>query len=690
MIEYAGEVFGEQGLLAKVFQGYQVRPKQIEMALHVANCLDQKTILLCEAGCGSGKSFTSLVPVFKAVDDLEGDYRAIIVTSSILLQEQYMTKDIPFLQDTLGIRLSSTLMKGKNNFLCSMKHGEYLMNLNATNSLFNTLTDTPVDGEGRLGEISRWANETATGDMSELQFRPTRDEWSQFAIVEEDECPGAKECGLECFYERKKSEAQSANIVVTNYHQLFMNIKTGWKIFPPTDVLILDEGHEALEIARDFEEKKVSLYHFESLEKKIKEVSRKLANEAGYDEKDTGIDGLMGTAREFFSDLTRLLRHNIGNSEDKLIIYFESKPITECTILCSEMENVSRKLDQIANRLEPDDNWDDTRADPQIGQAVKTMYKVSELLESYMRTINDVINARRGDLALWIEMDKERAVIHSKPLSVAQYMRENLFGTEVYKDDTGEITGGTSVVITSATLSTDGNFEYLKKEMGIDDLPKSDVDEFIAGTPFDIFNQTMLYVPHPDSICPPTDRDFPDQVARLIYKIVSRTKGRSLCLFTSNFSLNCTKNYLRHNLPGYTILAQGEAPPKQLIEEFKQDVHSILLGSRTFFTGVDIPGESLSCLILDKLPFAPQGDPVSQLVMRQKNGFANYYIPRMIIDFKQAFGRLIRNEQDRGVCVVLDTRLATAKYRKRIFDSFPHKLARSWDMNELLTFCDSL
>lgn len=621
MSDYMDKVFGPDGILAQRFEGYAPRPGQIALARAVDAAIADGVHLMAEGPTGTGKSIGYAVPAsYRAA---HGKKRVVIATANIALQEQLVGKDLPLLADVLPWKFTFALLKGRNNYLCV----DRIYDEKARGTF--DLLDDPDDAEMHR-HIAEWASTTATGDMSDLPFQPPARLWRKFSTTSDD-CKG-NDCRYreDCFALKARAAAEEAQVVVTNYHLLFAHLQvreaTGLDlVLPPFDVAICDEGHKAADIARDFFGFRVTFGSVRWVGRLLGKLKReKLARK------------LEEAASRYFNALTD---HRASRSYSCRLRRPDPVPwMTVTTALRETASAYSAAMDRAS----------DSDARAEIERAHMRATTLAGQIEAAM-TLQD-----EGSVYFIDEGPGGRAVLRSKPIEVNDRLRRVFFEP------------AHSVVVTSATLSVGGKFDHIAGELGVPE-PRG----IVAETPFDFEEQALLVVP--DGLPAPNDPDFTEAVTEAVARIIELADGRTLGLFTSYRNLNAT--YDRVAGDGYRVLRQGEMPRTALVAEFRNDVRSVLLGTESFWAGVDVPGEALSCVVIDRLPFASPDDPVLDAVSeRDRNWFRSYSLPRAIIAFKQGFGRLIRTCSDRGVVVVLDQRLVTKSYGRLFIASLPSLL----------------
>ncbi len=619
-MNHIDQVFGPTGILSAHFPGYQPREGQIAFATATDTAITSNHHLIAECPTGTGKSIGYLVPaVYHAATH---EKRALVVTANIALQEQLVSKDLPMLAEILPWNFTYALMKGRRNFLCLDKH--------LKQSAQKTLHDQTNEGLSMMSAIEAWAKDTKTGDMSELPFEPPYPIWSKYSVGC-DECK-RKRCVFydECFAKKHRDKAHTADIVVCNYHMLCTHLaifeRTGGVIgvLPEHDIVILDEAHKLADIARDF-------FGYQITDGMVRWASGQLVEI----DQDSLYDDILCKSENFFMELEILYRSKNYRTRLREKDAAESHKLVK---LLMDAMAAYRKAAADTTDEDEQDRW--AKAGTRCGELALGIHAAMELDDE--------------NYVYFLEERKHGIALCGKPIDVAEQLKEGLF------DEVD------AAIVTSATLMTHGSFEFVTKEIGLEGP-----QELVVESPFDYAQNTLLVVPK--NVPDPRDDEFRDAVAHVVEDVIELAGGRTLGLFTSYRNLDATYERVADN--GYRVLKQGELPRTKLIAEFKEDVSSVLLGTESFWAGVDVPGESLSCVVIDKLPFPGPDDPVLDIITtRDDKWFANYSIPRAIIAFKQGFGRLIRSVNDRGVVVVLDRRIIEKAYGRKFTKSIPRVL----------------
>lgn len=644
--EYVGAVFGPDGFLAQHFERYEPRAGQIALAQACATSLAGGNHLFAEGPTGTGKSLGYCVPAsFEAAcqaDDEEGV--VVIATANIALQEQLVQKDLPLLREILPWVVDFSLLKGFANYLCLDEM--YLSDAKRGRLQLG-------DANDRYEQIREWAETTTTGDRNELPFEPGA-EWAKFS-TSRDDCKGNK-CDLadECFARRAQSSAKAARIIVTNYHLLFAHLKVlattdgNVSVLPPgVNTIIMDEAHKAADIARDF-------FGFELRVGQCRKLARKLDGELGED--------LESIANGFFMDLDTL-RRDPRRYKTRLRKPGQINP-SELIAVLDESRVAFRDFAASFGSPPPK-----TKESKRQEEAKKAEGRCANIMLSLKQAAN---LADDPDVVYHLEGDNRGTTLRAKVVNIAPILEQWLFGRH-------------KVICTSATLANaGGSFAFVMRELG---APKEQTDTLVAESPFDHARQGLLVVPKTLPM-PTQDQDaYRRAVVDLTLETIELARGRTLCLFTSYRNLGMVRDAL-FDCP-YPVLVQGDAPRTQLIERFKAETNSVLLGTESFWAGVDVPGEALSCVVIDRIPFPTPEDPVLDAISAHDDRwFFTYSVPRAQIQLKQGVGRLIRSVHDRGVIVMLDRRLIDKSYGRQFVRALPPYL-RSRRLESVREFLDA-
>ena len=621
---FVQRVFTE--LFAVKLPGYEPRPSQVQMAECVAECLAADKHAIIEAPCGVGKSMAYLVP---AIEYARRGHRVVISTGTIALQEQLMLKDIPFLQGVIEEPFKAVLVKGKSNYVCKLRLDKEI----GTQSLF--AEQNAADPE--LAPILTWLGETQTGDKSELATIPGPI-WGR--ICGDDECPKRK-CAhfADCYIMRARAQAEQADLIVCNHHLFFADLKvqraTGGfaSILPEHAAVIFDEAHHVADIAVEAFGDECSEWRVPALIRDAQKVAPALDRKLG--------EALEAANRAFFESLLDpdeksdryKLRHQVDAAELQERLLALADALSDAVYRSSEDEERGAKLAERARGI-------------------------ADSLDAMLKPGCD-------NHVTWVEVqrrgERRTVTLHGTPVDVSAQLRDELF----------EATR--SVILTSATLATGGNFTWQRRLLGLHQYDGNDCRELIVDSPFNYREQCLWYFP--SDLPDPREPHFTTAITDEIERILLATQGRAFVLFTSYQQLNQVHGNLEPILP-FPCLKQGDAPRSQLVERFKSLGNAVLFATSSFWEGIDVQGEALSCVILAKLPFSVPTEPVTQakvdaIERRGGNAFMEHSVPEACLKLKQGAGRLIRTRRDRGLLVILDPRLWTKRYGGLFIRSLP-------------------
>lgn len=624
-------VFGKAGLLAKANPKYEPRPGQVRLAKAIARAAEGRTPFLGEGPCGIGKSKAYGAT---AAHLARNGKKVLIVTASIALQEQLIGTDLPALRSELGWDFSFGLMKGKNNYLCVSESG----------SLGDGIPDDiPRDMIPAYRIVRDWSRTTTTGDKSELETTPPAPVWGKFAVGT-GECPG-KKCAeyTMCFSKVARENAAKSDVLVTNYHMLFMNMAYSGKLLPVVDVVILDEAHEAADIARDVLGFSLARGSFNRI---AKEASKR------------GSEDLARQIREGAKDVfdTLLRFHDSGHYAALL----RGPAPIDPTPLVRALETFAEEYPNSNQAMAATDRADDIRSALEVSDP-NMVYSIEVTAHQVQgRTIRT-------------------AALRSRFVQPGGYLSSALWGA--YE----------SVIAVSATFTAEGKFDFAARELGA----PAGISTLVVETPFQFDRQALLVIPEPKYLPEPNDEQFTRIAAARLLETIWACGGRTMGLFTSYRALNAVYEIVLREVLKWPaekrprILRQGgqdSASTQILIRDFKLDCRSVLLGVTSFWTGIDVPGEALTGLVIDRLPFGRPDDPVTlRLAETDKNVFANYMVPKSILMLRQGVGRLIRSVYDIGTVVILDKRVTTTPYGSRFLRSLP-RMRRGTSTKEIRPF----
>ena len=630
------EVFGPDGLIAAAHPEYEYRPGQVEMARAVMRAFEEKRHLIVEAGTGTGKTLAYLVPAVAAA--LGGNGRVIVSTGTKNLQEQLMEKDIPFLQSVLPKPFAATYMKGRNNYLC----------LNRLARAQSAPVLEGLDEVDYFEEVSQWSRETEIGDRAELSNLPESLSFWRHIDARSESCLGQKCPDYDaCFITRMRNRAQEADIIVVNHHLFFadLSLRNGnyGSVLPDYTAVILDEAHLVEEVASEYFGAQVSNYQIDDL---VRDLGMLTIEDADVDQELThSVARMSRFADNFF------MGFRDGRGEDGRY------PIIPGTFArrSSSGEMEATPLGELYMALEGAIARTETTLDalkdkpPEIESLIRRLREIRFELEF-------IVTGTDKKFVYWLERRNRGVFLRASPIDVAGLLQDKLF-EEV-----------PTVVLTSATLSSGGNFSFIRDRLGLDTA-----DDLIASSSFDYESQAILYLPAkmPD----PRDRNWSLAAADEVIRILNATEGRAFVLSTSLAGMQSLFENVWSEID-YPCLVQGSASKGQLLKKFRETPNAVLFATSSFWQGVDVRGAQLSCVIIDKLPFAVPTDPI--VAARQRSiedsggsSFYQYSVPHAIIALKQGLGRLIRSTTDRGVLAILDPRLRTKVYGRTFLQSLP-------------------
>jgi len=635
---YIDKIFGENGLIAQYHQGYEYREGQIEMARKVTAAFENKKHLIVEAGTGTGKTLAYLVPAIAA--SIGRKKRIVVSTGTKNLQEQLMRKDIPFLQKALSKKFVAEYMKGRSNYACLYRiaKAEYQPMLEGIQDI------------RYFDEIAHWSRETKIGDRGELVNLPENLSFWSRINAKSDTCLGQKCPDFEpCFITRMRTRAENADIIIVNHHLFFadLNVRGNQfgRVIPDYSAVIFDEAHLIEDIAADY-------FGFQVSNFQIDELVR-----------DT--DNLPITDAVATMQLTRVAAKIFGLADQFWIRFTQARGAEGRFPLLPEAF-VTRHSDGDTRPTALGEAYE--ALDNALGRLESEVDAFSEVLteaESLVRRIRQarfdlkfVVTQADRNFVYWLERRGKGVFLQASPIDVSMLLKEKLF-------DRVE-----TCILTSATLSANGSFNFIRDRLG---LTNGKTETMLAPAAFDYQKQAIIYIPKtmPDPRAP----EYSQMAAGEVIKILNVTQGRAFVLATSNYSMKALYELVSSRI-NYPCLIQGQMSKEGLLDRFKETPNAVLFATSSFWQGVDVRGEQLSCVIIDKLPFAVPTDPVvaARTKFIDDNGgksFFDYSVPQAVITLKQGIGRLIRSKTDRGVIAILDARLRTKSYGRDFINSLP-------------------
>ena len=676
------------GPFSRYFDSFESRPQQLEMLRSVANALSHSQHFMVEAGTGTGKSFAYLIPAVEWA--IRNSMRVVISTNTITLQDQLIKKDIPDLAAALGSEVRATVVKGRGNYLCPRR--------------FSAMRKTGPQNAEEVRILAKtlvWLNQGGSGDRGEINLNgpQEREVWQRLSA--EDEGCKTEVCvsrtGGACPFYRTHLAAQSAHILVVNHALLLADVVTGNRVLPEYNYLIVDEAHHLESATTNALSFRLTQNDFTRMLREIGGISSGLLGRlltlvshslppSDFAALNMGvhkISDLLFRLESEFSDL-------IFNLDAFMDEQREGQPVSSYGQQCRVLP-ATRTLPSWSNVEIAWDSCQDT-LESALKMVAELQKSISDSLEEIPEELEDtlgslasvyrrlseaqnyldaLVNRPDANYVYWVEImpNTQRLALQAAPLHVGPLMEKYLWHEKA------------SVILTSATLTTNNEFEYIRNRLNADEA-----DELVLGSPFDYENSTLLYLVN-DIPEPVEANAYQREVESAIIRLAKATGGRMLVLFTSYAQLKKTAQAIGPAMADAEIQVyeQGEgASTNTLLETFRDADKAVLLGTRAFWEGVDIPGEALSVLVIVKLPFDVPSDPI--IAARSEtfeDPFNEYNLPEAILRFRQGFGRLIRTQSDRGVVVILDKRVLTKKYGRMFLDSLPEctrRVASSLDL----------
>jgi ATP-dependent DNA helicase DinG len=632
------KIFGKEGLLAQGHGDYEYREGQVRMAEAVTKALEKGRNLVVEAGTGTGKTLAYLIPAIAHA--IATKQRVIISTGTKALQEQLMEKDIPFLQQVLPKKFVAAYMKGRSNYACIYR--------------IRKAEDQPIldglDEVGYFDEIRGWIRESKTGDRAELKNLPENLPFWSRINAKSDTCLGQKCPDYEqCFITRMRDKAETADVVIVNHHLFFADLSVRGnqygRVLPEYGAVIFDEAHLIEDIASEYFGVELSNFRLDEIVRDTESLPIKDA--ALMKSLQKVALRVTGLAEQFW------LGFPVKKNFDSRIPISKSefaREIRDGEVQLTNLGDSTNALDSALKRLED-----------AIGHHSSELTEAESLAKRVRQARNDLdflTMQRDSNYVFWFEKRGKGSYLRSSPIDVSSILNTRLFSDEK------------SAVLASATISSKGSFDFIIDRLGID---RELTDTLLAPSAFEYREQAVLYIPK--SMPDPKSPEFSQLAAGEILKLLEISEGRAFVLCTSNFGMRALYELVSART-GYPCMVQGSAPKASLLEWFRETPNAVLFATSSFWQGVDVRGEQLSCVIIDKLPFAVPSDPVVAARSRflDENGgnsFFDYSVPQAIITLKQGIGRLIRSKTDTGVVAILDSRLRTKGYGKDFLKSFP-------------------
>jgi len=630
-------LFAVDGKLSEAIDGFVPRQAQTDMAVAVEHTIKNKAPLIVEAGTGTGKTFAYLAPA------LLSERKTIISTGTKNLQEQLFHRDLPLIKEALGSNSKTALLKGRANYLCLHRLRQHGGN--------STLVDRQTLTE--LTQVREWASSTKTGDMGDMRTLAEDAKVLPFVTSTADNCLG-KDCPdyEDCYMIKARRKALDADVVVVNHHLFFADMAlkdTGFgELIPEADLVVFDEAHQIPDIASEYFGETFSSRQMQDISRDVEVVYRTVLKDVKQ------LQSAAEKCKMIAADLRILFPENPAKGNWRQML---------------TRNDVQTQISKLTDSL-------------------NVLYEVLKLHVGRDKDLDNIferVSEARGKLArltdttqlgvsLWYETTLRHIVLHLTPLSISQKFAD--FIAEPKR----------SWVFTSATLMVDGGFTHFQRQMGLNNATTLSLD-----SPFDYPNQAMLCVPR--FLPEPNAREMRATLLDISIKLVKASRGRCFLLFTSHATLNAIASQLEDKIDN-PILVQGSTTKRALLESYIENKDAVLLGTGAFWEGVDVRGDDLTCVLIDKLPFASPDDPLLQARIEdcRKSGgnpFVQLQIPQAAIALKQGAGRLIRDETDKGVLVICDNRLVTKDYGKIFMGSLPD-MRRTRDLQKAVDFLQDI
>lgn len=622
---HASDFLGQEGPFYKQVSGYQVRDNQLALCDAMDEAIEKGEVLAAEAGTGIGKTFAYLVPAL-----LSGK-KVIVSTGTRHLQDQLFHTDLPRVTKALAVQSTAALLKGRSNYLC-LHRLQIAPHLGFVNRETRSV----------LTEIDEWSKSTGSGDISELTTVAEDSYVWPMVTSTADNCLGS-ECDSwdDCFIAKARKQAQAADVVVINHHLLLadMTLKNeGFaELLPEADAFIIDEAHQLYDVAARFFGNTVSSRQLIGL---TKDIIAEQVNDASD----------MAELRDYAEELeksARDLRITLGDTGlREAWLNIQNKPVVNRSIesLISTLKDLLVVLETAAER----------------GRGLEQCYERGQTilarLKMFQASRSENDDDAENQSVLWYETYTKSFMLHATPIDVAS----------IFQQHTNHFAN--AWLFTSATLQVNQKFNHFAENIGLENYKSG-----VWDSPFDYQKQSLLFLP--ENLPQPSEPAFTKELMKAAIPVLIASEGRAFVLFTSYSAMHRAHDYLKQMLP-FELLVQGDLPKHQLLEKFRQTDNAVLLGTSSFWEGVDVRGESLSCVIIDKLPFASPGDPVMQARIDaiKRNGgqpFMEFQVPQAVITLKQGVGRLIRDVNDSGVVMLGDPRLKQKSYGRIFLNSLP-------------------
>ena len=677
--------FANDGILAKEIKGFEYRKEQEEMAHYIQDAINEDRKIIIEAGTGTGKTLAYLIPAIKWA--VVNKKKVIIATNTINLQEQLLLKDIPLAKSIIKEEFSYVLVKGRSNYLCKRFFNELSIGRSIDIETFS------MEAREQIEYILKWGNKTKSGDKAELPFEVYPDVWELVQSTTElclgKKCPYRKEC----FFMKTRMEKMEADILISNHHVFFadLNVRaetdfdSEYLILPRYDMVIFDEAHNIESVARSYFSVEVSKISFTRLlnriyqkkNKRKKEKSALIRVEDTIDEKDLEdgqqyiyllntlkeeISILQNIGDEYFDEIRKIYETNTEAPIRKSLNNFEMTKSRFLETLRDKKDIFQSKLADFLTLMMSFNNVIDEEKEK--NPEVINFNNHLKMFKAYIDNFKFINSFEDDNYIYWLDINSKRTnvLLTATPLNIAEKLSTVLF------DNLDRL------IFASATIVANGNFDYFKKSLGLDE---EDCIECIIKSPFNYDEQMSVYIPT-DIQDSENINAFVTDASKFILDILLKTNGKAFILFTSYTMLNQIYYSVSKKLinKGFEVFLHGDKPRSQLIKEFKEAENPILFGTTSFWEGVDVQGENLSNVIITKLPFLVPTDPVVSAISKKieedgGNSFTDFQLPEAIIKFKQGVGRLIRKKTDSGNIFILDSRILKKRYGSLFINALP-------------------
>lgn len=656
--EAAAEILRPGGALAEALPGFESRAGQLAMSRRVARAIDLDERLLVEAGTGTGKTIAYLVPAI-----LSGR-RVVVSTGTRTLQDQIAKVDLPRLQRVLAQPFTFAVMKGIGNYVCLRRLAEHRRQL-AISSMV-----TPA-----AQRVLAWAEGSATGDRAELDGVP-EDAAIWREITSSPETRLGKRCPFvaDCFVSAMRRRGSEAQVLVVNHHLFFADLALRSRfpeaqVLPPYEAVVFDEAHQLEDIATEIFGVQTSSLRLFALARDVERAPAGLIA-AG---RVTSVARRLEAATHVLSQALRArLPRKSGEGDDLRMPMPDDLWQGEVLSRYHELDTVLEETVAVLGRLAEDDGSELLAKSPPAPDKAAVLAGLSARAANLRTDLGEIAGSARRDSVRWIALSARNVTLRASPVDVAPLLRDS------FDRHAGPL------VFTSATLSTVGSFAYMRERLGLADTAA----EAAFASPFRFDQQALLYIA--EDLPDPTHEGFAPAAAQRALELCRLSRGRALLLFTSFRNLRIAEELFRAD-DGFALLVQGHRPRHVLLDELRTRVGSVLLATQSFWEGVDIPGEALSLVVIDRLPFAVPDDPLTASRIeriREEGGdpFGSYQIPRAALSLKQGFGRLIRSRKDRGVVAILDGRITRKNYGASLIASLPESCPRTFTLDDVRKF----